>query len=55
MNVLLNTLKTLYKTNKKLFIVAIIVIVAFVIIGCSSNAGYSGGQAPSGPIGGGCG
>ncbi len=51
MNGIISLLKTLYNSNKKLFIVAVLVIAAFVIVGCSSSAG----SAPSGPIGGGCG
>ena len=47
----INLLKILYRSNKKLFIVAVLVIAAIFLVSCSS----SGGSAPSGPIGGGCG
>ena len=51
MNGVISLLKTLYSSNKKLFIIAVLVIAAFVLVGCSAQ----GGSAPSGPIGGGCG
>ncbi len=52
MKELVNWLKTVYSINKKMFVVSILIIVAFVLIGCSSSAG----SAPSSPyIGGGCG
>ncbi len=53
MNGIINLLKTSYRINKRLFIVVVLVIAAFLLIGCSSSAGSA--PAPSGPIGGGCG
>lgn len=52
MNGIINLLKTLYQTNKKWFVVALVITIAFVLVACSST---SGGAPPSGPIGGGCG
>ena len=53
MKELVNWLKTIYSINKKMFVVSILIIAAFVLIGCSTSAG---GSAPSSPyIGGGCG
>lgn len=51
MKIMINWLKTLYNTNKKMFIVSILIIMVFVLIGC----GTSGGSAPSSAyVGGGC-
>lgn len=46
-------LRNLYSNNKKLFVIMILVIAAFVIAGCTTGQG--GALPPSGPIGGGCG
>lgn len=53
MNGTINMFKTMFKTNKKLFIIALLVVAAFVLIGCTSTGDTA---APSSQyIGGGCG
>ena len=51
MNVI-NVLRSAYGSNKKIFVIALLIIVAVVIVGCTTG---QAGTAPSGPIGGGCG
>ena len=48
---LVDLLKAVYFKNKLLFVIALVVI-ALVIVGCTSQGG---GSPPQGPIGGGCG
>ena len=52
MNTTISLLKTLYSGNKKMFVIALLIIAAFVIVGCSAQGGSA---PPTGPIGGGCG
>jgi len=49
----MNFLKISYRINKKIFFIALLIITALVVVGCTT--GQAGGTAPSGPIGGGCG
>ncbi len=52
MREIINWLKTIYSINKKMFVVSILIIAAFVLIGCTTSAG----SAPSSAyVGGGCG
>ena len=57
MNGLLGFLKDTYAVNKKVFVLMLLIIVAFVLIGCSNGGGATGNAvAPNSPyIGGGCG
>ncbi len=51
MNGILDLLKILYSSNKKLFITVVLVIALFAITACAT--GNAGGP-PSGPVGRGC-
>jgi hypothetical protein len=53
MNGMIDLMKGLYRKNKLLFVIGLIVVVALVA-GCTAQGG-SGAPPPSGPIGGSCG
>lgn len=52
MNGVINLLRQVYNSNKKLFVVAVLIIATIVVVGCTT--GNVAAPAPSGPIGGGC-
>ncbi len=45
--------RNLYRSNKKWFVISILIVAVLVVVGCT--AGQGGAPPPSGPIGGGCG
>ncbi|MFQ5474462.1 MAG: hypothetical protein ACE5DM_01370 [Candidatus Nanoarchaeia archaeon] len=47
--------KIMYRSNKKLFVIAVLVVAALVLIGCSSGTTGSAGAPSSQFVGGGCG
>ncbi len=54
MSGVINLLKMLYKNNKKVFVIAVLVIATIVIVGCATGNAAAPPSGPSGPIGGGC-